>query len=261
MTKAKKITFKVKDKLLDEEMNLDNISLPILAEFATQTAAFLRGNKRHFLSDIKTSIRSGSIAIEVENETGVLDDVEEDYMQAIKNGITSSMDPVRVNIIEQWQIAAQRNSNRIYELVVEDDTMHTVEQVLRISSDTDFKKRAEQWVPVEEYVYGRVYDLGGKNRPNVHLELENGKTIKIGSDVELLTEDRVNRLYQQQLVRIAAERNTDTDVLRNERLISFEHYAPSFDEDSFQAIVQKGRKAWQSISNPTQWLETMRGNE
>jgi hypothetical protein len=158
-------------------------------------------------------------------------------------------------------MAARKNSNRIYELVVGDDTTHTVEQILRISSDTDFKKRAEQWVPVEEYVYGRVYDLGGKNRPNVHLELENGNTIKIGSDVELLTEDRVNRLYQQQLVRIAAERNTDSDELRNERLISFEHYAPSFDEDSFQAIVQKGRKAWQSISNPTQWLETMRGNE
>ena len=162
MTKTVKITFRVKDKILDEEMNLDNLSLPILAEFASQTAAFIRGNKKNSLADIKTSIRSGSIAIDVENETGVLDDVEEDYTQAVQYGITSTMDPVRAGIIEQWQVAARKNSSRIYELVVEDENKHTVEQILRISSDTDFKKKAEHWVLVEEYIYGRVFDLGGK---------------------------------------------------------------------------------------------------
>ncbi len=259
-SKDKKLTFRVKDKVLGEEISIDNINLPLLNEFSGQVMTFIRGSKRIDLNTVKAAVKTGSLVFEVENETGLLDEAFSDYERAFKYGNVSTLDPVRANVIETWQHEARSNPDRVYELLRGAfETTGEVDKIV-IDEDTDFKQAKELWVPVEKYVYGRIFDLGGKKSANVHLELIGHGTLTISAEVAKLTEDKTNRLYQNQLVRIKAEQNIETQSLRNEKLVAFENYDPHFDEDEFAAFVRKGKRAWASIKDSNGWLEELRGN-
>jgi hypothetical protein len=255
------LSFKLRDKVLGSDIGLDNISLPLLSEYADQVARFLKGEQRTDLSNIRTAIKDGSLVLEVENEAGVLEDALEDYKVTLNEGDLSRIDEVRASVIEEWQHEADRHPERIYELVWgtrKDDSEK--QAVITISRDTDFKIPTEVWLPVEKYMYGRVFDLGGKNKANVHLDLDTGTTITVGTEAKKLVEDKTNRLYTNQLVRISAEQSMKSKKLRNEKLISFENYNPHFDEEEFNKFTEKGSVAWASVENPGAWVEELRGN-
>ena len=137
--------------------------------------------------------------------------------------------------LRELQKIASEDKNRRYE-IFKGDIRHKIDSV-RITSSTTFITSKEIWVNVELYVYGQVDDLGGKKEPNVHLGLQDGSTLKIDSSKELLANEKINRLYKPQLVRIRAEKNTATNQLRSQELISFENYSPEFDGEQFQSIV------------------------
>lgn len=256
----KVLTFRVKDKILGKEIAIDNVSLPLINEFSGQVMTFLRGSKRIDLNTVKAAVKTGSLVFEVENETGLLDEAFEDYEKAFKFGSLGNIDSARARVIETWQQDARENPGRVYELIKGAfESTGEVEKIV-IDDESEFKQSKELWVPVEKYVYGRIYDLGGKNKANVHLELIGHGTLTIGAEAAKLTEDKTNRLYQNHLVRITAEENLKTRSLRNERLVTFEKYDPQFDEDEFNAFVRKGKKAWASIKDSNGWLEELRGN-
>lgn len=259
MSDSKKISFAVKDTLLGVELSPDNTSLPLLSEFVDQVMTFLRGSGRPDLSEVKASIQKGSLAVVVENETGLLDDAFQDYDRIKRTKSLNSVDSNRARIVELWQHAANEHEDRHYQLFIESDDISPSEsESLTISHETNFKTKKEVWVDVELYLYGRIYDLGGKSKPNVHIELENGKSLKIGTKAALLTGDNENRLYRDQLVRVRARQNIDTKELKDESLVSFEHYSPVFDEDEFQKIARKTKQAWKSVPNISQWVENLR---
>lgn len=257
MAKKKVFRFSVKDKLLDSEVTPDNVSLPLLADFIKQVSSFLKGSSRTNLGEIKTKIIKGSLAVAVYDETGVLDDAYRDYnkMKARKN--LNELDPVRASVILEWQRNASQNANRSYSLgyELEDSKL----EQLFIDSSSDYSIKSETWVPVEIYVYGRVFDMGGKNETNVHIELDNGNTVKASSKADILRNDGENRLYKKQLLRVSAEQNIDNMKTRNEQLISFEPYNPVFDEELFEKMSKRIKAAWSSVKDINQWVEDLRG--
>lgn len=251
--------FSVDDNLLGEQVSPENMSLPLLAEFTEQVASFLRGSNKVDLKEVRTSIRKGSLALAIDEPTPALEGAAKDYERMTRTKSIEGIDPVRARVVSEWQATAKRNPDRVYQLLMEAFGVENAEPFV-ISVDTEYVVHQDTWVNVEEYVYGKIYDLGGKNQPNVHLLLSNGRSVKVQADIDLLAEDRINRLYRKQLVHIKAERNLTTKELRNETLISFEKYNPHFDEDEFQEIVTQGRAAWKGIKSATQWVEELRGN-
>ena len=79
----------------------------------------------------------------------------------------------------------------------------------------------------------------------------------MGQD-QVLGEDR-NLVYRSTLLRVRAEQHLQTGTLRNARLIEFVDHGTDFDAGAFAAMVEKGRKAWADVENPTQWVEDLRG--
>jgi hypothetical protein len=118
----------------------------------------------------------------------------------------------------------------------------------------------DMWVHIEKYLYGKVVDIGGKTRPNVHLELENGTLLTIAATQSDLEQGEQNRLYRPALLHITAEENLITGKLRNYKLLEFDAYQPSYDEAEFNLMVKRGTKAWADVPDATEWLETLRGN-
>jgi predicted Zn-dependent protease with MMP-like domain len=164
------------------------------------------------------------------------------------------IDSKRASVLERWQSGARENPHRSYS--VENETGRVF---LVVDARTSLTKIDDVWVQVEKYLHGKIVDMGGKTKANVHLELENGQTLTIGSSHDLLAQDEQNRLYRPALLHVTAEENLHTGELRTMRLLAFETHQPSYDDDEFMRMVEHGTKAWEDVVNATEWIDTLRG--
>ena len=114
------------------------------------------------------------------------------------------------------------------------------------------------WVTVEKYLQGQVTDLGGKT-PNLHLLLADGSSVKVATSQEQVLGEEQNLVYRSALLRVRAEQDIASRRLRNVRLIEFVHPQSHFDANAFNAMVEKGRKAWADVPNASAWVEEQRG--
>ena len=134
-------------------------------------------------------------------------------------------------------------------------------QPVLISAATDFRADdADQWVHVERYVQGEVFELGGLNNVNAHLRLADGTKLLVSADRDALSRDPKNRLFKQALVRIAADYNVRTRQYRDARLLGFEPQASSVDEQALARLLERGRQAWSDVADAGAWVDEARGN-
>jgi archaellin len=256
----KELYFSVKDTMQDSQVGLSNLPLPIISELAEAVARFVKGSSNIDLNNVKVSIKEGSLAIVVQSSP-ILAPAIADYREIKTSGNLDNIDNVRARTIADFQDKAKKNPNRIYTISDTSDTFKINSDSIVINNDSDYRATIEdQWVQTETYIYGEVFDMGGKNKSNVHLTLQNGDTIKIDAETEVLAEDSENRLYKEQLVRIKAEQNIRTKKLRNETLVSFEKYEPKFDEKIFQAVSAMVKSSWADVPDVVAWVENVRGN-
>jgi hypothetical protein len=246
--------FALKDKVNGEPVTPSNLNAHMLSEFVNEVTTFVRGSKLLDLKLIKTEVKLGSFAVSFSGPESLLNEAAKDYEVVATSSNISNLDRVRRKVVLQWQRHAHDEEFRSYVI-----RLNSSPDAIVITSASEYRVDDAVWAEVETYVYGRVFDLGGKSHANVHVELENGGTIKIESDSELLATDKVNRVYQNELLRIRAKKNLATGTLTDERLISFEKYNPEYDEDEQAEIESKGRSAWAGI-NPTEWVEALRGD-
>lgn len=61
------------------------------------------------------------------------------------------------------------------------------------------------------------------------------------------------------LLRVSAERNLRTKVLRKLCLVDFVAYKPEFDEAAFARMTAAGEQAWAGIAAAAQWVREQRG--
>jgi len=257
----RELCFSIKDTMLDTQVGLGNLSLPIISELAEAVAKFIKGSSIVDLSSVKVSIKEGSFAIAVE-PSPIIAPAIVDFDEIKTSGNLDNIDFNRAKIIVDFQDKAKKNPNRVYTISGTSDMAKIGSDSIIINSESDYRTTIEdQWVQTETYIQGVVFDMGGKNKPNVHLTMQNGDTIKLDADAAILAGDHENRLYKEQLVRIKAEQNLRTKELRNESLVSFEKYKPHFDENEFQALSAKATAAWADVPDVVEWVEKIRGND
>ena len=256
----RELYFSVKDTVQDAQIDLSNLSLPIISELIEAVAKFIKGTSSIDLSEVKVAIKAGSVAIVVPSSPSIAPAIA-DYDEIKASGNLDKIDSIRARIITDLQEKAKKNPNRTYTISDTSDITKIDLQSIVISNESDYRTTIEdQWVKTETYVYGRIYDIGGKIKPNVHITLENGDTVRLDADAEFLAGDSENRLYKYQLVRIKAEQNLRTKKLRNEKVVSFDKYAPRFDESEFQALSAKVKSSWAGVPDIVAWVEEARGN-
>ena len=90
---------------------------------------------------------------------------------------------------------------------------------------------ASTWVSVEKYLTGRVFDIGGKQNPNVHVILsDSGNDLVVQATEQQLGGERENQLYKEVTLHVQAEQHLRTKALRNIRLIEFLPQTADVDE-------------------------------
>jgi len=232
------------------------VPLAVLRSFAKDVDDLLRGDAGDFPArELEVSVLDGSLAIETRPTAnpGLLQDL---HLLA-QSQLIGGMNPKRRSVVERWQKAARSSRQLRYEI-----SAAWFARPVVISAETDFHTDdADQWVQVERYVQGEVFELGGLNNVNAHLRLADGSTLLVNAARDVLSNDPKNRLFKQALVRIVADYNVQTREHRNAQLLAFEPQDSSLDEKALSRMLERGRRAWADVPSAADWVEDLRGNE
>ncbi|QWQ31387.1 hypothetical protein KOY49_04520 [Candidatus Minimicrobia vallesae] len=107
--------FSIDDKLMDEKISLNNVSLPILKDFIEQVSIFIRGNESVDLNGVKIAIKPGSVAIVVE-ETPLIKTAISEYRIIKSSGDLGKIrtDPGLRHRSRRWRpVAGVRRQDRL----------------------------------------------------------------------------------------------------------------------------------------------------
>lgn len=256
MNRIDQLRFAVNDRINDAEVRPSHVPLVLLGEFQKDVSEFLKGSSRDVdPAKILVSIEEGSLAFVA---TGLLaaSTLWADLEHLKSADSLSLIDSKRASVVERWQSVAQKNPHRRYSVIDQSAQV----SFFMIDSTSNFRRIEDAWVYVEKYLHGNVVNMGGSTKANVHLKLDNGVTLTIASTQAKLARGEQNRLYRPALLHVTAEENLLTKELRNLSLLAFEDHQPSYDDDEFNLMVERGTKAWADIPNATAWLEALRGN-
>ncbi len=254
MEPSNELRFAVSDRIQDVEVTPAHVPLALLGEFQKDVSEFLRGSKRDVdTMQVQVAIEEGSFALVV---TGLLSALSlwTDLGRIQSPDALSQLDLKRAGVIERWQALARQNPNRRYVVQTANKT-----PLFAVDKSTNYHLTDDAWVNVEKYLHGKIVDWGGKTKANVHLELENGKSVLVETPQNLIAQEKNNLVYRMALLHVTAEENLISGELRNLRLLAFEHHQPSYDDDAFKLMVERGTRAWAGIEEASLWLDNLRG--
>ena len=166
------------------------------------------------------------------------------------------IDPKRAEVLAKWQSRSKGCPDLRYGIRLRGLAIKAIE----LSTATDYRiGEIVPWVKVEKYLFGTVVDMGGAQKVNVHIRLNDGQVMIVGTNQGYLKGQQENRLYHKVLLRVEADQHIRTGQLRDLRLLSFENYEPRYDEEALDRFAEKGRRAWADVQDAAGWVRQLRG--
>ncbi len=252
------IKFRLEQQVDGAETNPSNISFADFMRFNKEVADFIAGSgNQNLLESAHPEIEDGSYIVKVALTAALLHSVQPDY-EKLQNGESlHEMDIKRLAVVDRWQKRSRKNPNYKVDLLPEKTSLKPV----HISAQTDFHSADEkQWVKIERYVRGKLYEQGGKKKANIHLTLEStGQDLVIETTQDFLNKLSSVKTYDMVQVQIVAEENRITKKLRNPRLIDLSSERPYYDEDELDRAIEEGSKAWKDVTDISGWVAEQRG--
>ncbi len=257
-TADSQIEFVLRGKLEGVEITPSTISLSRFNEFNQQVEAFISGSEKIKLDEVKVSVEPGSYLLRTALPLMVMASLESDLKRLQREDSLGEVDPKRAEVIAKWQARSKANADLSHVIrPVDGKTLKPIE----LNVHTDYRMgEIVPWVKVEKYLFGTVMNMGGVQKANVHIRLDDsGQVVRIDTNQGYLKEHSNDRLYQKVLVRVEAEQHFRTGDLRNLRMLAFEDYAPVYDEAALDRFAAAGRAAWADVPDAAQWVHELRG--
>ena len=252
------LEFKLEDVVNGQPVTPETVDLPTLRGFLEEVETLIKGDvPGASLANSRVRIEPGSVKVMAFVAAALASDYRADMARLSERQDLDLIQPKRAMIIERWQARSRRAPSRAYQLGVSAEI-----EPVRVISTSQFQHGGENaWVSVEKYLTGKIVDAGGKQSPNIHLELaDSGETATVNATEQQLGAEKENLLYKTVSIRVQAEQHLRTKALRNIRLIQFLPQTGEVDEQALAALWQKGRTAWRGVESAAGWVEALRGN-
>lgn len=176
------------------------------------------------------------------------------------NGLTSEiekretldfLDYKRQVIIDKFQQKARKEGYSI-----EFNSSLADKPTLVIDSSTNFHLTSPQFYESEFYLYGEIYQEGGKT-PNIHIT-----TLKQGNLAISATKDQIlegeKKTYKPYGIKVKGKKNLEDGKLYDLKLIDFIEYKPVFDRSLLDRVIKKASVNLNKIKNLDSWIEDLK---
>ncbi len=251
------LSFSLHDEVDGRPLTPGNVDLLTLHQFMGEVIELIQGEaKRAEMGQPSVAIEDGSVKLISIVATLVAVSFQADMETLARTADLDAISPKRAQIIETWQSRSTKSdSKRRYSIAPDAETKPAM--AMQINQQSTFRHhQLDNWVRAEKYLSGRVVDLGGKTRSNIHLVLPSGESIKIEASESQL--EGADYLYKAITLNVNAMEHIRTGELRKLRLIDVVRPLKEIDEDKLKSLWRKGRAAWSEITSPTEWVERMR---
>jgi hypothetical protein len=133
--------------------------------------------------------------------------------------------------------------------------------ILDITPNTKFYRSEALWVDAEFYFYGKITNMGGVNKSNIHISTEEYGNLTIQTNKDFLENYEKNPLYKRFGIISIGKQNIETGEIDKNSLVfkDIVEYSPKFDEDYLNGLIKKATKTWNGITNADSWLRDLRG--
>lgn len=249
------IIFAVGDVAGGEAISPASVPLGLVSDFAADVQAFIRGSSKDVASaELVVKVVPGSFAFQPVDTRALPRPMLSDIAHLNRQDSLDLIDAKRADVVLKWQRKAANDPRRYYSIGGE-------RNVIRINAETAFRHgKSAVWVQVEQYVVATILNMGGATKPNIHVETDDGRRLKIAATTQQIGSQEKNLLYRTTVLHLRAEQNLANDELRNPVLIAFEDYNPSFDPEAFSKLTEKGAKAWSGVPDHVEWVRKIRGH-
>ncbi len=257
MSTVQTIAFFLRGKVGGVELTPRTIGFSLFNEFNRQVELFIAGSERGKQNETHVEVADGSYGLRVTLAAATALALQPDLARLAREDALGEMDPKRADVVSRWQASARRDDGYEYEIRPDVEDLPRV----LLTRKTNFRIGAVvPWVTVEKYLFGVVEDMGGAQRANIHLRLpDTGQTVIVDASQDMLRDQSENRVYRRALLRVKAEQHSRTGELRNFRLLAFEDYSPSYDENALNAFADQGSQAWRDVPDAVAWVRERRG--
>lgn len=246
------IDFIVRGKIGDLDISPNSISMSLLNSFSKDIFDLLNTIQEAKKEEIVVSIENGSFKLKAVIILAAINIINAEIKTLNNTHDLNSIDQKRGLIYNRW-ISNAKENNFEFEIKPFD------EESLIINKNSIFNKIDNStWIESELFLYGVITDLGGNQKPNIHLKLEDGKNVVIDctkNDIALETE---NRVYHSASIRVTAKQNLHTGEIKDLKFSGFNKYNPVFDENVLLETIDKGTNAWSDVENHIDWVRNLR---
>jgi hypothetical protein len=170
-----------------------------------------------------------------------------------KQGSADLLQPKAAAIIDKWQKKAFASGR---EYAITSSINET--PFLTINSHTKFIAPQTDWVNINLYLYGEIFEEGGLNNSNLHILTGRYGRLTVNATKEQLTSG-TNKLYNVYGLWVKGKQNVATGSLKDLMLIDFLTHQLNYDELALNKQIEKASINWKKINDKDAWLINIRG--
>lgn len=193
------------------------------------------GSARHFFYlPISAVILFNGLTIEIKNRNNI------DFL-----------DFKRQSIIDKFQKKAIKEG-----YIIEFNNSISEETTLIIDYTTDFEMVAPSFHESEFYLYGEIYQEGGKT-PNLHISTKKYGNLTISATKEQIM-DGEKKTYKPYGIKVRGKKSFEDNSLTDLELVEFIQYRPVFNKSLLEKVIEKASINMSKITNVDTWLEDIK---
>lgn len=161
------------------------------------------------------------------------------------------LDYKRQYIIDKFQKKAYKEG-----YVIEFNNSISKDSSLIIDDTTHFEMIAPTFYESEFYLYGEIYQEGGKN-PNLHISTNKHGNLTVSATKEQII-DGEKKTYQVYGIKVRGKKSFENDKLSDLELIEFIKYKPIFNKPLLDKVIERASVNLSKISNVDAWIDDLK---
>jgi len=198
----------------------------------------------------------GYIELKVTNRDNTLSpkDIDINEVKEFISDIESFLYPnrkKRQSIIDKLQKKAIREGYSI-----EFNNSISKKASLIINNFTNFEMVAPTFYESEFYLYGEIYQEGGKN-PNLHITSKKFGNLTVSATKEQIM-DGEKKTYKPYGIKVRGKKSFENDKPTDLELIEFIQYKPIFNKSLLDKVIEKASVNLSKITNVDTWIDDLK---
>lgn len=157
----------------------------------------------------------------------------------------------RQSIIDKFQKKAVKEG-----YAIEFNNSISKESSLVIDYTTNFEMIAPTFYESEFYLYGEIYQEGGKT-PNLHISTKEYGNLTITATKEQIMNGE-KKTYKPYGIKVRGKKSFEDNSLSDLELVEFIQYNPVFNKALLEKVIEKASVNWNKISNIDTWLDDIK---